>query len=144
MEDILSTTPEMYAEVPTAALDKWKQLGPLSVQEVIDKSGINPQDLDLEEQCVKKQSYGSVYYLGMHKKGTMYRNGICRSIFKGGLISEGMYINDKLNGFGRSYYPNGAYYIGMWKDHKRHGYGKFVYTNGKIDDGIWENNLLKV
>ena len=76
----------MYAEAPKTALDKWKQFGPLSVQEVIDKSGINPQELDFEDQDVKKESFVKSYDLGMFKKGTKMMNGICRSVFKNGQI----------------------------------------------------------
>ena len=38
VEDVYNTTPDISAEASTAALDKWKQFGPLSVQELIDKS----------------------------------------------------------------------------------------------------------
>ena len=66
VEKILDTTPKMYQNTSKAGLDNWKKLGPLSIQQVIDKSGINPEDYDNEDNEVKKHKSGNYYTEGMH------------------------------------------------------------------------------
>ena len=42
IEEIFNSTHTLYEQSPTLALDIWKSLGPLSIQEMISKSNFNP------------------------------------------------------------------------------------------------------
>ena len=118
----------MFSEAPKEALEKWKSLGPVSIQELIDKSDIDMKELDNYEIKKDYTVYGCFY--GMFRKGTKERNGICRGVSVHGHIHEAAFVNGKLNGFGRNFYPEGHYHVGVCKDHRKHGYGKLVLANG--------------
>ena len=143
VEQILNTTPEMYEQASKTPLDKWKSLGPLSIKEVIDKSEIDPQDLNLEEQEIKKNQFKPGCSHGMFVKGTNVVNGICRVIYKDGTIQEGMYVQAKRHGFMRIFYPDGNFFVGMYRDRTRQGPGRCVYADGRVEEGVWENGNFK-
>lgn len=137
------TEPELTEQAPTTALENWKTFARLNVQELINKSETDPQELNFEEQEVKREQFDSGYADGMFVKGTRRRNGLSRWVGSDGKISTGMYINGKATGFCRMLFPDGAYYLGMSKDDKFDGYGKLVLPNGQAQEGLWEKNQFK-
>ena len=124
-------------------LTKWKQSGPLSISEIISKSGIDLNQLEKDDVEIKKVSSASNYQHGMHKKGTTKFHGIARFVHKYGAIVECMYQKDSMNGFGRVFKDDGASYEGMWKDGLYHGHGKLTMANGTVREGKWEKNKFK-
>jgi hypothetical protein len=66
---MLTSEPSNYPEVSKEILEVWKSLGPLSIQEIMDKSKIdfNLNDPDIE---FKKEVFSNRIAIGMFKKGT--------------------------------------------------------------------------
>ena len=93
LKDMLASEPE--GGVKKAVLAKWKELGPLTVEFILNNSSIGDLELyakDLEYKRVDDQ-FG-FYTVGFFKKGTNTRYGICRQVTASGFIFEGMCKND--------------------------------------------------
>ena len=78
---------------------------------------------------------------GFHKNLTNDPHGICRKVEKEGQITDGMFLNGKLNGYGRVVGLS-FYYTGMWKDDVYHGKGKFVQVFGGTLEGTFANGIF--
>ena len=97
---------------------------------------------DLEERPGFKDKKGGTYY-GQWIKGTQIREGKGIYITHDRKLSEGWFMNNKLNGRSRFINTNGNYYIGEWVDSKIQGYGlHFNSTAGTTIEGQWENNKV--
>ena len=92
MEKILNKEPEWFPEAPKSNLTKWKQQGPISISEIVSKSGIDIKDLDSDDIEIKKVDYDDdgYYKYGMFKKGTEEGHGIVRYVNDDGKIYECM------------------------------------------------------
>lgn len=110
-----------------AAKDKWNELGPLRLDDIVANSQI-PIDQTLSFGQSKYNKY-IIGQLGGNGKVT----GVGKEINH--IIYEGQFVDDVYNGYGRFIYSNGNYYIGNWVDGKRSGYGKLVDKNGKVYEG---------
>ena len=108
-------------------MEKWKELGPLSLEEIIRHS-----ESPIDQTKVFGQSNSNenlIGQIGYNGKIT----GVGKEINQ--IIYEGQFIDDLYEGYGRLIFGNGNYYIGYWLDGKRNGYGKFVDTKGRIYEG---------
>lgn len=143
MEKILNVKPEMYGSSPQGAQTKWQQLGPLSVSEIIIKSGVNPCMFDEHDIEIKIVDYENHYVCGMFKKGSNCKHGIVRAVHKSGGISEFLALNDRFMGYGRQIFPTGDFYLGKVHGTFRHGQGRYVFQDGKIKDGTWQRGQFK-
>lgn len=136
----------MYAGAPRQGLDNWKNLGPISISEIIEKScevtKLLP-DVPIEELEFKRVEKETYYKIGFFRRGTDVTHGIVRSVGKSGQIQEGMQRESHLNGFSRVFYEDGDIYIGMQRNHKREGYGTLIKANGDIKEGMWKNNYFQ-
>lgn len=114
------------------AMDKWHELGPLLLEEIIRNSEI-PID--------QSRSFGQSAF-NQHIIGQVGSNGKVSGVGKeiNHIIYEGQFQDDIYNGYGRFIYGNGNYYLGYWLDGKRNGYGKLVDTNGRVYEGTWQNS----
>ena len=113
-----------------AAKDKWNELGPLRLEDIVKNS---KEPIDQQTQF-GQSSYNKyiIGQLGSNDKVT----GVGKEINH--IIYEGQFKDDIYNGFGRFIYSNGNYYIGNWLDGKRSGYGKLVDKTGRIYEGQWQ------
>lgn len=59
-----------------------------------------------------------------------------------GVITEGKFINGKLNGQGKKTFKNKMVEEGQFKDDELHGKGKRICTDKSIQDGEFEEGLL--
>ena len=91
MEKILIKEPEMFPDAPKTALTKWKEQGPISISEMVAKSGIDIKDLDSDNIEIKRVDYDNFYDYGMFKKGTEETHGIARMVYDDGEIHECMF-----------------------------------------------------
>lgn len=114
------------------AMDKWHELGPLLLEEIVRNSEI-PID--------QSRAFGQSAF-NQHIIGQVGSNGKVSGVGKeiNHIIYEGQFQDDIYNGYGRFIYGNGNYYLGYWLDGKRNGYGKLVDTNGRIYEGTWQNS----
>lgn len=113
-----------------AAKDKWNELGPLRLEDIVQNSQ-EPIDQSMKfgQSAYNKYIIGQ---LGSNSKVT----GVGKEINH--IIYEGQFIDDVYNGYGRFIYSNGNYYIGQWLDGKRSGYGKLVDKTGRVYEGQWQ------
>ena len=114
-----------------AAKDKWNELGPLRLEDIMRNS---KEPIDQSRQF--GQSHFNKYILGQ-----LGSNGKVTGVGKeiNHIIYEGQFKEDVYNGFGRFIYSNGNYYIGNWLDGKRSGYGKLVENKtGRVYEGQWQ------
>ena len=91
MEKIFIKEPEWYPDAPKSNLEKWKQEGPISISEIVTKSGIDIKDLDSDNIEIKKVDCGNFYIYGMFKKDTGETHGIARMVYDDGEIHECMF-----------------------------------------------------
>ena len=111
-----------------AAKDKWNELGPLRLEDIMRNS---KEPIDQSRQF--GQSHFNKYILGQ-----LGVNGKVTGVGKeiNHIIYEGQFNDDVYSGFGRFIYSNGNYYIGNWLDGKRSGYGKLVeIKTGRVYEG---------
>ena len=101
-----------------AAKDKWNELGPLRLDDIVANSEV-PIDQSMKFGQSKYNKF-IIGQLGGNGKVT----GVGKEINH--IIYEGQFLNDVYNGFGRFIYSNGNYYIGNWEEGKRSGFGKLV------------------
>ena len=114
-----------------AAKDKWNELGPLRLEDIMRNS---KEPIDQSRQF--GQSHFNKYILGQ-LGGNGKVTGVGKEINH--IIYEGQFKDDVYNGFGRFIYSNGNYYIGNWLDGKRSGYGKLVENKtGRVYEGQWQ------
>ena len=113
-----------------AAKDKWNELGPLRLDDIVANSKI-----PIDQSMKFGQSKYNKYIIGQ-----LAPNGKVTGVGKeiNHIIYEGQFLDDVYNGYGRFIYSNGNYYIGNWVDGKRSGYGKLVDKNGKVYEGQWQ------
>ena len=143
LQGVLNADPK---DANKGAISKWKELGRLSVNQILENSDpdfldqIELSDLEFKTNVVE---YGSHIKSGFFLKGTKKLRGIGRLEWKNKSILEGFFLNNSLNGFGRWIEFDGEYYIGEWKGGNYHGKGKRVYTDGRIEEGRWENGDFK-
>ena len=110
-----------------AAKDKWNELGPLRLDDIVANSSV-----PIDQSIKFGQSKYNKYIIGQ-----LASNGKVTGVGKeiNHIIYEGQFVDDVYNGFGRFIYSNGNYYIGNWLDGKRSGYGKLVDKSGKVYEG---------
>ncbi len=65
------------------ALNKWKKVGPLTIEEILKNSDKEMDTQNIEFKTISKDSYT---FQGQFKKGTDKREVICRIIFNFGPI----------------------------------------------------------
>jgi len=121
-------------EIPGVALkavkDKWNELGPLKLEDIIANS---TESIDQSLQF--GQSRHNKFIIGqVNHDGRVF--GVGKEINH--IIYEGQFKNDIYHGYGRYIYSNGNYYIGNWVDGKRSGWGKLVDKSGKTYEGMWQ------
>lgn len=124
-------------------LNVWRSLSPISVSEVIEKTKINIEELDLNNMMVKSSKSHKGYIHGMIDKKSKNLSGLARCVLntKGGII-EGWIQNNHLNGFGRYIGTNGSYSVGMHTNNRMNGFCSFTKANGKTISGIWKDGKL--
>ena len=140
LQKLLKKAPSGAHESLTNA---WNSFSPLSVREIIQKSGIADFNIDSQEINLKSDDRGQCYAVGQHKAGTNKLHGIGRWVNKCVWIGEGMWLDGWLNGYGRSLYIDGEYYLGMWKQGQRDGYGTEISARGEVRQGIWRQGTFK-
>jgi len=92
-------------------VQKWRFLPRLTVAELISKTPEQIQSNPFHlEQWRYSVSIGSVV--------SDFKEGICRYVNDDGVVSEGVFVRNKLHGFGRRVNNDGSYYIGQWKEGK--------------------------
>lgn len=113
-----------------AAKDKWNELGPLRLEDIVQNS---------QEPIDQSMKFGQSSY-NKYIIGQLGANGKVTGVGKeiNHIIYEGQFIDDVYNGYGRFIYSNGNYYIGQWLDGKRSGYGKLVDKTGRVYEGQWQ------
>jgi len=123
----VANTEDSHGVALKAAKDKWNELGPLKLEDIVSNSK-EPIDQTLTFGQSKYNKY-IIGQLGPNGKVT----GVGKEINH--IIYEGQFRDDIYNGFGRFIYSNGNYYIGNWLDGKRSGFGKLVDKSGRIYEG---------
>lgn len=112
--------------------DKWKELGPLRLEEIVANSS-EP----IDQALTFGQSKFNAFIIG--QVGADGRiQGVGKEINH--IIYEGQFKNDVYHGYGRYIFANGNYYVGNWVDGKRSGWGKLVDKSGKVYEGMWQSN----
>lgn len=113
-----------------AVKDKWNELGPLRLEDIIANS---------EEPIDQGLAFGQSKY-NKYIIGQIGPDGRVQGVGKeiNHIIYEGQFKNDIYHGYGRYIYANGNYYIGSWVDGKRSGYGKLVDKSGRVYEGMWQ------
>jgi hypothetical protein len=87
-----------------AAKDKWNELGPLKLEDIVANS-----DEPIDQSMAFGQSKYNQYIIGqLGSNGKV--SGVGKEINH--IIYEGQFRDDVYNGFGRFIYSNGNYYIG--------------------------------
>ena len=130
-ESIDGRSEDSHGVALKAAKDKWNELGPLRLEDIMRNS---KEPIDQSRQF--GQSHFNKYILGQ-----LGSNGKVTGVGKeiNHIIYEGQFKEDVYNGFGRFIYSNGNYYIGNWLDGKRSGYGKLVENKtGRVYEGQWQ------
>lgn len=117
-----------------AVQEKWSDLGPLKLEEIIQNSS-SPVSQSLQFG----QSHYNKFIIGQVGHDCRVQ-GVGKEINH--TIYEGQFKNDVYHGYGRFIYASGAYYIGQWADGKRSGWGQWVDTNGKVLQGMWQFNKM--
>jgi len=113
-----------------AAKDKWNELGPLRLEDIIKNS---------KESIDQTKTFGQSQF-NKYIIGQLGPNGKVTGVGKeiNHIIYEGQFKDDVYNGYGRFIYSNGNYYIGNWLDGKRSGFGKLVDKSGRVYEGMWQ------
>lgn len=104
---------ESHGVALKAAKDKWNELGPLKLEDIVANSS-DP----IDQSMAFGQSKYNQYIIGQ-LGGNGKVSGVGKEINH--IIYEGQFRDDVYNGFGRFIYSNGNYYIGNWLDGKRSG-----------------------
>lgn len=94
-----------------ATKDKWNELGPLRLEDIVANSA-TPID---QERKFGQSRYNKYIFGQLDHNGKV--SGVGKEINH--IIYEGQFKDDVYNGFGRFIYSNGNYYIGNWVDGKR-------------------------
>lgn len=112
-----------------AVKEKWAELGPLKLDEIVANS-TEPIDqvMPFGQSKFNKFIIGQVGVNGMVC-------GVGKEINH--IIYEGQFKNDTYHGYGRYIYSNGNYYVGNWQFGKRQGWGKLVDRSGRVYEGQW-------
>jgi len=119
--------------------DTWKELGPLSLSQIINNTTTQPLFTSDQIELKTYQAQNCIS-IGQFKKGTHLLEGIGRVEVNHGSIMEGQFSNGVMNLYGRIIFPSGNYYIGHFKNHKKHGFGKKVNSDGTIEEGKWHDD----
>lgn len=144
MEQVFKSTPNVEKNAMNAnLLSIWQQLKPIDISEVLQKSKVNIQDLDLDNLPIKYQRSHKGYLHGMINRKTKNLHGLARVVLNSrGSIIEGWILNNHLNGFGRYINPNGCYSLGMHSNNRLNGEGLWVGTDGNMITGVWKDGKL--
>ena len=105
LKDMLAQEPKGADE---RALEKWRSLGPLTVDFILQNSSIDDLKVEAKDLEFKHVDFGKYYHIGYFKKGTDIRHGICREVYKNGFIIEGMIKNNSWTKYQRN----------IWSDSK--------------------------
>lgn len=95
---------------PLAAKNTWKVLGPLTLEEIIEKTDINITK-KIHSKDLELKSFDNLH-MNCLRDETSY-NGIGRWEVNSE-IREGLFVNGKLNGYGRVIKCDGEIHIGAW------------------------------
>ena len=94
LTQLLQSTPEIIPGTDSLkGHETWQKLGPLTIEEIIEKSGqkdFNFESDELEFKSILDED-GDYYEIGMFLKGTDDTHGIKRQVDNDGIIKEGMY-----------------------------------------------------
>ncbi len=80
-----------------------------------------------------------------HKYSGLFQNGKIvkgTSLYPGGAIYFGVFINQKPHGFGTFVWTNGDKYYGEWKNGKSHGTGTKIWNDGREYSGNFKEDKL--
>ena len=106
LNEMLASEP---VEASAQALAKWRSLGPLTVEFILNKSNIDSLNFEATDLEFKKVYFSYGYVIGFFKKGTGISNGICRFVHYKEGIYEGMSKNNGIYAkYSREIYPNGS------------------------------------
>ena len=111
--DAAHSDKESHGVALKAAKDKWNELGPLKLEDIVANS-----NEPIDQTMAFGQSKYNQYIIGQ-LGGNGKVSGVGKEINH--IIYEGQFKDDVYNGFGRFIYSNGNYYIGNWLDGKRSG-----------------------
>ena len=128
--DAAHSDKESHGVALKAAKEKWNELGPLKLEDIVANS-----NEPIDQTMAFGQSKYNQYIIGQ-LGGNGKVSGVGKEINH--IIYEGQFKDDVYNGFGRFIYSNGNYYIGNWLDGKRSGQGKLVDKSGRIYEGQWQ------
>lgn len=79
----------MYENASLKGVENWRKLGPLTVEEIIEKSNLG-MDLDDEDLEFKRVDGPNACAIGLFRSGTCEQHGIGRVIFDSGQFYECM------------------------------------------------------
>ena len=108
---MLKSTPDVDSEL----LKTWNLLGPLSIQEIEQKSGWELDYDEYENLEFAKLKYPDGYYEGLVSKGTTEENEIGRQVYSYE-IYEGQFEDSNKHGWGREINFSGSYKEGRFKN----------------------------
>ena len=57
------------------------------------------------------------------------------------IIGEGYYVDNLMEGYGKYYFSNGDFYEGYFKNGKMDGKGKYYWKDGEIYEGDYKNGI---
>ena len=128
---------------------KWKELGPFSLQHIVQvtQNWQNTQQAKESDTKMSQVSYDNLD-LGKSKAvpqiiAQLDENGVAQGVGKKispYSIYEGQFKNNKRHGYGRVIYSS-YYYEGQWENDRQHGWGKQVDTKKKEPlEGLWDRN----
>lgn len=140
IENMLKQVPKLDGKKQQGCLEKWKQLGPLSLEEIYKWSEIQVDFDDSQTEYQEKVFKNGQVIQGQVSKQNGKLNGISRIIYPNNVVYEGQTLDDMPEGFGRVLDASGEYYIGQYKDTLRHGQGRFVTQSGQVQQGRWADD----
>lgn len=112
-----------------AVKDKWTELGPLRLEDIIANSKIS-----IDQSLLFGQSKFNKFIIGQVGPDGRVQ-GVGKEINH--IIFEGQFKDDVYHGYGRYIYQNGSYYTGGWIEGKRSGWGTLIDKSGKVYEGNW-------
>ena len=134
----------MFPNSPQTALEKWKELGHIDIEEYLNKSlaflEFDPESIEFKEIESVNDKNSTMKISGYFQKGTNKIMGLCRVVFSHGEIQEGIFFNSDFNGYARVIYESGDYYVGHLRNYVNNGYGLYKSTNGAEYLGEWKND----
>ena len=136
-EILMKQVQTMYKTEPShvcqSIVQKWKELGPIDAQAVLDKEG---QLIDAGYEFQRLITTRIVCDGQLDKRERP--SGFFRCQTKHQVLTEAFYIG--YCGYQRQIYRDGSYYQGQIKNCLKHGEGKFVDNNGNTQEGDWQED----